>query len=56
MNGGMKICQLAIRRKNEVRRKWLQHRMRASNEWYHRKRNEVNRMCATKKKELIIKQ
>jgi hypothetical protein len=25
--------------------------MRASNEWYHKKRNEANRMCATEKKE-----
>ena len=23
--------------------------------WYHKKRNEANRMCATKKKELINK-
>jgi hypothetical protein len=46
-------CQLAIRRKNKVRRKWLQHRTRASNEWYHKNRNEANRMCATKKKEWI---
>jgi hypothetical protein len=45
--------QLAIRRKNEARRKWLQNRTRASNEWYHKKRNEANRMCATKKKEWI---
>jgi hypothetical protein len=46
-------CQLAIRGKNEARRKWLQHRARANNEWYHKKRNEANRMCATKKKEWI---
>ena len=46
-------CKLAIRRKNEARRKWLQHRTRASNEWCHKKRNETNRMCATKKKEYI---
>ena len=45
-------CQLAIRRKNEARRKWLQNRTRASNEWYHKKRNEANRMCATKKKRM----
>ena len=55
MNGGNEDCQLAIRRKNEVRRKWLQHRTRASNEWYHKKRNEANRMYATKKKEWINK-
>jgi hypothetical protein len=48
-------CQLAIPKKNEARRKWLQHRTRASNEWYHKKRNEANRMCATKKKEWINK-
>ena len=46
-------CQSAIRRKHEARRKWLQHRTGASNEWYHKKRNEANRMCATKKKEWI---
>jgi hypothetical protein len=37
-------CQLAIREKNEARRIWLQHRTRASNAWYHKKRNEANRM------------
>ena len=46
-------CQLAIRRKNEAGRKWLQHRTRASREWYHKKRNEANRLCASKKKEWI---
>jgi len=46
-------CQLAVRRKNESRRKWLQQRTRASNEWYHKKRNEANRVCAKKKKEWI---
>ena len=46
-------CQLAIRRKNEARRKWLQHRTRASSEWYHKKRNEAYRMCTSKKKEWI---
>jgi hypothetical protein len=46
-------CQLAIRRKNEARRKWLQHGTRASNRWNHKKRNEANRMCASKKKEWI---
>ena len=45
-----KDCQLAIRRKNEVRRKWLQHRPRARSKWYHKNRNEANRMCASKKK------
>jgi hypothetical protein len=44
-------CQLAVRRKNEARRKWLQLRTRGSNEWYHKKRNKANRMCAIKKKE-----
>jgi len=46
-------CQLANMRKNEARRKWLQHKTRASCEWYHKKRNEANRMCAQKKKEWI---
>jgi len=36
-----------------VRRKRLQHRTRASSEWHHKKRNEANRMCASKKKEWI---
>jgi len=40
-----KDCQLAIREKNEARKIWLQHRTRASNAWYHKKRNEANRMC-----------
>jgi len=34
---------------------WLQHKTRASSEWYHNKRNEANRMCALKKKEQINK-
>ena len=46
-------CQLVITRKNEARRKWLQHKTRASCKWYHKKRNEANRMCAQKKKEWI---
>jgi uncharacterized protein YPO0396 len=46
-------CQLAVRRKNEARRKWLQQRTRASNEWYHKQRNEANGMCASKEKEWI---
>jgi acyl-homoserine lactone acylase PvdQ len=37
-------CQLAVREKNEARRNWLQHRTRARNAWYHKKRNEANRM------------
>jgi hypothetical protein len=48
-----KDCQLAIKRKNEARRRWLLHKTRASSEWYHKKRNEANRMCALKKKEWI---
>jgi hypothetical protein len=35
-------CRLAIRRKNEARRKLLQHRTGASNEWYRKERNEAN--------------
>ena len=31
--------QLAIRRNNEARRIWLQHRTTASNVWYHKIRN-----------------
>ena len=50
---GDQDCQLAITRKNEARRKWLQHKIRASCELYHKKRNEANRMCAQKKKEWI---
>ena len=46
-----KDCQLAIKRKNDARRMWLQHKTRASSKWYHKKRNEANRMCALKKKE-----
>jgi len=46
-----KDCQLAIKEKNEARRIWLQHKTRASNAWYHKKRNEANRMCIKKKKE-----
>jgi len=49
-----KDCQLAIKSKNDARRKWLQRKTRASSEWYHKKRNEANRMCALKKKEWII--
>jgi len=32
---------------------WLQHKTRASSEWFHKKRNEANRMCSLKKKESI---
>jgi len=48
-----KDCQLAIKRKNDTQRRWLLHKTRASSEWYHKKRNEANRMCALKKKEWI---
>jgi hypothetical protein len=51
-----KDCQLTVRRKNEVRRKWLQQRTRTSNELYHKKRNETNRMCALKRINNIMKQ
>ena len=43
--------QVAIRRKNEARRIWLQHRTSGSNVWYHKIRNEANRVCEKKKKE-----
>jgi hypothetical protein len=46
-------CQLAIRRKNEVKRMWLQQRTRVSNECYDKIRNEANRICASKEKEWI---
>jgi len=49
-----KDCHLASKSKNDARRKWLQHKTRASSKWYHKKRNEANRICALKKTEWII--
>jgi len=46
-------CQQAIKEKNEARKTWLQHRTRASNARYHKKRNEANRICTRKKKEWL---
>jgi hypothetical protein len=46
-------CQQAIKEKNEARKTWLQHRTRASNARYHKKRNEANRTCNRKKKEWL---
>jgi hypothetical protein len=46
-------CKLAIREKNEARRIWLQYRTRTCNAWYHKKRNEANRLCTRKKKEWL---
>jgi hypothetical protein len=41
-------CQLAIRRKNEARRKSLQHRTRANNVLYRKIRDEGNRVVQKK--------